>query len=242
VITVSDALGALAGDLGVPASQISVIPNGVDPAVFRRGDRNAARARLGLPADRTIVVGVGAFVDRKGHERILASLPALIAQRPGLLYVAIGNSGEPHSRLPAIRRLVERLGLADHVMLQMARPPEEIPTWLQAADLFCLATAREGRSNVLCESLACGLPVVTTRVDGNAEVVRDGENGYLVPFFDAEAFAAAISRALDRAWERDAIAEQAAGRTWEHVADEVMGAFHCAMADAGPPRPRRSAS
>lgn len=234
VIAVSHALGALASRLGAPAERICVIPNGIDPHTFRRGDRNAARTRLGLPADRAIVVSVGAFTAVKGHERTLASLPHVIALQPRLLYVAIGNSGAPHSRIPAIRRLVRRLGLTDNVLLREARPHEEIPAWLQAADVFCLATAGEGHSNALCEALACGLPIVTTQLDGNREMVRDGVNGYLVPFFDAAAFAAAIARALERAWDRDAIAAQAAARTWEQVADEVMHAFRGALADTQP--------
>ena len=57
-----------------------------------------------------------------------------------------------------------------------------------AANLFCLATRSEGWCNALMEALACGLPVVTTRVGGNAEVVRDGRDGLLVPFWDARAF------------------------------------------------------
>ena len=229
VIAVSDALAALARGLGVPPERVHVIANGIDAGAFRPGDRDEARVRLGLPRDRTIVVSVGAFIARKGHERVLAQLPALIAKRPELLYVAVGNAGGAHTRLAAIRRLVDDLRIADHVRLVVARPHEEIPCWLRAADLFCLATEREGWSNALSEALACGLPVVTTRVGANAEVVRDGVDGYLVPFFDAEAFGAAVMRALGEPWNRGAIAARAAARTWDHVAAEVMEQFQAAV-------------
>jgi len=226
VMAVSEALAALARGIGVPPERVRVIPNGVDAEAFHPGDRDEARARLGLPRDRTIVVSVGAFIARKGHERVLAQLPALIARRPELLYVAVGNASGADARLTASRRLVERLHIADHVRLVVARPHEEIPHWLRAADLFCLATEREGWSNALTEALACGLPVVTTRVGGNAEIVREGVDGYLVPFFAAEAFGASVLRALDQQWDRSAIAARAAARTWDHVAAEVMEQFH----------------
>lgn len=229
VIAVSDGLAGLARGLGVPAERVRVIRNGVDAGAFHPGDQGEARARLGLPLDRTIIVSVGAFVARKGHERILAQLPALIARRPELLYVAVGNAGGAQTRLAAIKRLVDRLGLADHVRLLVARPHEEIPCWLRAADLFCLATEREGWSNALSEALACGLPVVTTRVGANAEIVRDGVDGYLVPFFDAAAFGTAVVRALDEPWNRGAIAARATARTWDHVAGEVMEQFQAAV-------------
>lgn len=230
VIAVSESLGTLARRLGAPPERVRVIPNGIDAGVFHPGDRDEARERLGLPQDRSIVVSVGAFVTGKGHERVLATLPALVAQRPELLYVAAGNPGGASSRLPAIRRLVCRLGIGDHVRLVVARPHGEIAWWLRAADVFCLATDREGWPNALCEALACGLPVVTTRVGGNAHIVRDGLDGYLIPFFDAHAFAAAIVRALDAPWDRRAIAARAAGRTWERVAGEVMETFHAVLA------------
>jgi glycosyltransferase involved in cell wall biosynthesis len=237
VIAVSGSLAALAQRLGAPAARVRVIPNGVDAGVFHPGDRDHARERLGLPPGRPIVVSVGNFVAGKGHERVLAMLPDLLARCPELLYVAVGNRGGRRSRLPAIRRLARSLGDGDHVRLEVARPHDEIAWWLRAADVFCLATDREGSSNALCEALACGLPVVTTHVGGNAEIVRDGLDGYLIPFFEAGAFAAALLRALDARWDRLAIAAHAAGRTWERVADEVLAAFEAAVAANRPTPP-----
>lgn len=229
VIAVSERLAALARGLGASPERVRVIPNGVDAGAFHPGDRDDARARLGLPRGRTIVVSVGAFIAGKGHERILAQVPALIAQRPDFLYVAVGNAYGAHSNLAAVRRLVNHLRIADHVRLVVAQPHDEIPYWLRAADLFCLATEREGWSNALSEALACGLPVVTTRVGANAEIVREGVDGYLVPFFDAEAFGAAVIRALAEPWDRSAIAARAATRTWSHVAAEVMEQYQVAL-------------
>jgi glycosyltransferase involved in cell wall biosynthesis len=77
----------------------------------------------------------------------------------------------------------------------------------------------------MTEALACGLPVVTTRVGGNPEVVRHGVDGLLVPFWDARAFGDAVLQALETEWDRTAIAARAAERRWERTAEAVVDEF-----------------
>jgi glycosyltransferase involved in cell wall biosynthesis len=225
VIAVSSSLAALATQLGVHPSKLRIIPNGVDPSQFYPRDRTAARATLGLPADRPILLSVGALTERKGQHRILDLLPRLVAHRPDLLYVNVGDpvAGERYQRL--LNDTISRLKLQDHAALVPARPHTEIPLWMAAADLFCLATRAEGSCNAVLEALATGLPVVTTAVDGNVEVVRDWENGVLVPFWSAEAFQAALIRALDFPWDRHSIARHAHDRSWQRVACQLLGEF-----------------
>jgi len=232
VIAVSEALRRLAVDLGVPHERVRVIANAVDAGVFRPRDKGSARARLELPQDRTILLGVGGYVEGKGHELVVDLLPRLLVRHPDLLYVAVGNSGGRDSRLPAIGRRIEALGLHGHVRLEVARPHAEIPTWMAAADLFCLATRREGWSNAITEALACGVPVVTTRVGGNPEIVRDGEDGFLVPYFDADAFVDAVERALGRRWDHAAIAQRIAARSWDTAAESMIDALNEACRNA----------
>jgi glycosyltransferase involved in cell wall biosynthesis len=222
VIAVSESLRRLAGTLGVSPEHVRVIPNGVDGDRFRPGDRQAARSAFGLAADRQMLLSVGSFVPGKGHELVLDLLPELRRRCPRLLYVAIGNRGGGDDRLSAIEQRVRREGLEQCVRLEVGRPHEEMPTWLAAADVFCLATEREGSPNAILEALACGLPVVATDVGGVAEVVRDGDDGFLVPYFDSQAFARAVVAALEKEWDRRAIAQRAAARTWEAAAAAVI--------------------
>jgi glycosyltransferase involved in cell wall biosynthesis len=146
-----------------------------------------------------------------------------------LLYIAVGGEVRGDRTREVIEGLGVRHGLGAHVRLVSARPHDEIPRWMSAADLFCLATRSEGWSNSMTEALACGLPVVTTRVGGNPEVVRHGQDGLLVPFWDGAAFGDAILQALDTSWDRAAIARRAADRGWEQTAEAVMEEFRRAM-------------
>src|SRR5437879_12321895 len=106
-------------------------------------------------------------------------------------------------------------------------PPEERNVPLSAADVFVLATRNEGWANVFLEAMACGLPVVTTDVGGNAEIVTNQNLGILVPFGDADRLAQAIADALVRDWDRDAIVAYHASNSWERrgraLADEFAG-------------------
>lgn len=221
IFSVSGALKQVAVSLGAPPDKVRVVLNGVDPGVFRPSSQAEARRRLFLPAVRPIVLSIGALSPRKGHQRVVEALPAVLARYPELLYVVVGGPGVEGDTGPLLRRRIAELGLERHVLLVGFQPHDEISRWLAAADVFCLATSNEGLANVVHEALAAGVPVVTTRVGGHAEVVHQGENGFLVDVDDREALTAALVRALDTRWDRAAIARSAASRTWDRVAAEV---------------------
>jgi len=233
VLPVSDSLARLARTLGAPPDRIRVIPNGIDGARFRPGSRFEARNLLGLPPDRPIIVSVGGLTERKGHHRVLAALRSLVGDRPDLLLAIVGGGSSEGDVGPSLRRLTAELGLERHVLLAGPQPHERIPTWLQAANLFCLATANEGRPNAVLEALACGLPVVTTDVGGVAEIVRPGLDGLLVPFGDALALAAALGTALERSWDRESMTAHSSRRTWARAAEEVYAELSVIQAEHG---------
>ena len=230
VIAVSDSLRQVAAQL-TSRTDLRVIPNGVDATTFTPADRAAAREALGLPADRAILLAVAALNERKGHHRVVELLPELARRRPDILYVVVGSDVPGDSNRAVIERLIREHGLEPYVRLVPARPHEEIPRWLAAADLFCLATRSEGWCNALTEALACGVPVVTTDVGGNGEFVRDGIDGFLVPFWQPARFADAIVRALDTAWDRPAIAARMRAHGWQRTAEQVIAEFGAVVSE-----------
>jgi glycosyltransferase involved in cell wall biosynthesis len=225
VIAVSQSLADLAAALGAPRERLRVIPNGIDGRRFHPGPKAEARRRLGLPAERPLIVSVGGLTERKGHHRVMAALPGLLPRYPGILFAAVGGPSVEGDTGPRLHRLTAELGLEDHVLLPGATPHAEIATWLQAADLFCLATGNEGRPNAVLEALACGLPVVTTDVGGNREIVEPGRDGLLVPFGDAPALESALRSALERGWDHEGISARARSRTWEQAGGQVVATF-----------------
>ncbi|MGH7279356.1 MAG: glycosyltransferase family 4 protein [Candidatus Rokuibacteriota bacterium] len=220
VVTVSQSLKQLAMRLGLAEWRIRVISNGVDSRVFQPRDRALARRACGLAGDRRVVLTVGGIYEDKGQHLVLEALPQILARHPAFLYVMIGEMRRDRYRA-RLDALIERHGLQRHVLFAGGRPHQELAHWYAASDLFCLATRSEGWANVLLEALACGVPVVSTDVGGNPEIVGDERLGLLVPYGDRAALTAAILRALGTEWDRSAMAAYARRHSWDRVADDV---------------------
>ncbi len=128
---------------GVADERVVVLPNAVDASRFQPLERAAARARLGLPADRPIVAFVGSFIERKGALRVLEAIRGL----PDVMGVFLGAGPQRPE--------------GDRVLFAGRVANEEVPVWLSAANLFVLPTRAEGSPNAVLEAMACGLPVVS---------------------------------------------------------------------------------
>lgn len=230
VIGVSQSLADLAGRFGAPVERVRMIPNGIDGGLFRPGSKREAREALALPEGRPLLLSVGGLTDRKGHHRIIQLLPALRAAYPDIMLAIVGGPTVEGDTGPRLRALTGELGLSEHVRLIGPCPHEQIPIWLRAADLFCLATRNEGRPNAVIEALACGLPVITTDVGGNAEIVTHRQDGLLVPFGDPDALLQAVRDGLETRWERDAMSRRARARTWDQTARQVAAEFEAVLA------------
>ncbi len=230
VFSVSASLRRLALELGTPAEKTEVVGNGVDTGVFQPVDRAAARTRFVLPADAKVLVSVGGLVERKGMHRVIDCLPALLGRYPDLHYLIVGGASPEGDLRPELEAQARRLGLAERVHFLGEIRPAELKWPLSAADVFVLATRNEGWANVFLEAMGCGLPVVTTDVGGNAEVVCRPELGAIVPFGDAAALQQALDDALGRDWERAAILEYARANQWERRVAQLLRAFEPLLA------------
>lgn len=215
-IAVSTALEEKMVELGGAAEKIHVIPNGVDAARFQNSSKKDARAQLNLPEHERLLLSVGSLIPLKGHELLIRAFEAVSRQHAELQLYILGEG----TFRPELERLVAQLGLGDRVKLPGKRPNEELPIWFSAADVSCLASAREGWPNVVTESLACGTPVVGTRVGGIPEILHSPELGVLVER-TVESIAAGIEQALSQRWNHEMISRETRARTWAKVAAEV---------------------
>jgi teichuronic acid biosynthesis glycosyltransferase TuaC len=204
LVTVCQALKDTLVELGVEPSRIEVLRNGVDLELFRPVERETERARLGLNGQ--VLLSVGGLVERKGHHlaiRALADLPDT------QLFVA-GDGPEATS----LRRLAGELGLSQRVKFLGELSQSELRRYYGVADALVLASSREGWANVLLESMACGTPVVATRVWGTPEVVAAPEAGVLMAERTPEALARAVKQLLAHRPDRGATRRYAEGFGW----------------------------
>ncbi len=214
IFAVADALKRTAISVGVPASAVRVVGNGVDADKFRPLPQSAARAALGLPADAKVMVTVGGLVERKGFHRVIACMPELMRSIPALHYLVVGGASVEGDMGPELRRQVAELQLQARVHFLGPVAAERLAGVLAAADVFVLATRNEGWANVILEAMACGLPVIATDVGGNREVVAAANLGMIVPFGDHAALAHALSDALRQEWDRGAVRRHAEANAW----------------------------
>ncbi len=206
-IAVSQALADRLIALGAPADRVHTLRNGVDTVRFAPQPRDVARRRLGLREDSRYLLMVGNLVELKGHAIAIEALVAL----PGLELLCVGAGPE----LAALQALAQRLGVEQRVRFVGQVGQADLKWWYSAADALVLCSSREGWPNVLLEAMACGTPVIATRVGGTPEVVTTSAAGRLMERRDASALVAAWQALVAHAPKRAATRQYAEGFSWD---------------------------
>ena len=218
------------------ARKIVVVPGGVNLAMFTAGDREAARRALGLGLEPTLLF-VGRIQRLKGIDILIRAAAELRADVGGLRVLVAGGAGDETGRqrseeareLQRLRGLVQDLDLADVVQFVGAVDQSRLPHYYRAADVTVMPSTYESFGLVAVESMACGTPVVASRVGGLATIVRERENGALVPWRDPRLFADRIRPILtDAAYAaklRGGALETAAQFSWDAVAERTVSVY-----------------
>jgi tRNA A-37 threonylcarbamoyl transferase component Bud32 len=180
---------------GVPSTRTCVIYNGYDPDQFPSPHsatlRTALRQKLGLTDDAVAFLFVSQDFTRKGLDLVIQAMPAVLRMHPRSWLIVVGK-GRPARFL----RLAQRLGIDRRVIFTGSSP--DIESYYAMADALVLPTRFDPFANVCLEAMACGLPVVTSRINGASELIREGENGYVVEDpTDTEQLSARMCRLLD---------------------------------------------
>jgi glycosyltransferase involved in cell wall biosynthesis len=175
VVTNSEDTAGLVRDLGV---EPIVVSPGVDLARFRPGDQGAARKRTGLPADARIALFCGRLIDVKGADTFAEAMDSA----HGWLGVMVGVGD--------LARTIEERHQAIRLVGRVASAA--VPEWLRSADVVVVPSRRESLGLVAIEALACGVPVVASRVGGLVETIDHGVTGLLIPPADPGAIVDAL--------------------------------------------------
>ena len=229
-IGVSKALTEILRGLGLPSEQVHVMRNGVDLKRFVPVPPIEARRQRGIDGA-PILMSVGNLVENKGHHIAIEALADILGDHPTARLVVIGR-GPEKERLCS---LAQRLGVESRVHFAGAVPNLELFQWYSAADVLVLASSREGWANVLLEAMACGTPVVVTRLAGTPEVVTNDVAGRLVDRRDGGAFANAIRSLLSAYPDRSKVREYAEQFGWQSTTEAQISLFDKILRGRGEP-------
>ena len=182
--------------LGIKNKKFYLIPMGANIAKFRPRNVSSARKLLGLPNDKKIILFVGHLIIRKSPEYLIKSIKHITKNRDDILCCLIGEGPMKND----LTKLISDLGIDKYVKLLGLKPNKEVALYLNACDILVLPSLNEGLPVILCEALACGKPVVASKVAAIPELVNK-DVGYLsIPKNDID-LANKICMALDKKWD-----------------------------------------
>ncbi len=223
---------------GADANKIAIVPCGVDLDLFHPMPPEEARRALGLPASRRVVLFVGRIEPLKGIDTLLRAMALIAPEIPhwqeDLSVIIIGGApgaGAERARaeLARLERLRAELGIEDLVTFLGAKDQDSLVYYYSAAEMVVMPSHYESFGMVALEAMACGTPVVASKVGGLAFNVQDGRTGFLVPEGDAETLAAKIRLLLADVDLREKLGRQAAhwaqSYGWSVVADQIIDLY-----------------
>jgi D-inositol-3-phosphate glycosyltransferase len=212
---------------GVPSQRITVVPCGVDTEVFRPLDRESTRRDLGLPPKERVVLFVGRIEPLKGIDLLLRAVSHLDGR---FRVLVIGGDSQDVARKSELSALAAELRIAGKVTFLDAVPHEALPLYYNAADVCVVPSYYESFGLVAVEAMACGVPVIASRVGGLKETVQDGKTGYLVPWLCPEPFAERLDLLLTNEPLRQSLGREARPAAeryhWSEVAARVEDVYH----------------
>jgi len=215
---------------GLAPGQGVVVPNTVDFDDLTPGPKSEALLdRYGL-YDCYVLMTMGRLVGRKrrkGFDRVLEALPKIADERPNVAYLIVGKGDDR----PRLERKAERLGVRELVTFAGYVPEAEKADHFRLADLFAMPSEGEGFGLVLLEALACGTPVVASKLDGGREAVANGDFGRLVDPTDLNAVADALTDPPDVP-PRSAVVDRFGPRAYRKRVEQVIRSM---TADGGGP-------
>ena len=223
---------------GAEPARVTVIPCGVDLDQFIPIPRAKAKGCLGLPQNQRMILFVGRIEPLKGIDTLLRAIAMLVQRCPecrGRLSVSIvgGNPNALPEAMDAemahLQALRAELGISEVVTFRGASAQETLPCYYSAAEVVVMPSHYESFGMVALEAMACGTPVIASKVGGMAFTVQDGVTGFHIPFRDHVALADRIEMILLDEELQARMGRQAtkwaSQYSWSNIADQVMALY-----------------
>ena len=225
---------------GASPGKIVVVPLGVDPAMFRPVPRSEARHAIGLdlPGMCQLVLFVGRLDPLKGLDTLLRAVCRLTDLEPelvkGLCMAVIGGDADANdtgldNELDCLDKLKDEVGLRDLVIFLGSRAQDTLPYYYSAAEVCVVPSLYESFGLVALEAMACGTPVIASRVGGLQHTVDDGVTGFLVPAGEPDALADKLRLLLVDSELRERLGANARRKaqayTWQVVAKHILALY-----------------
>ena len=220
--------------------RVAVVHPGVDLTRFTPGDKQAARHRLGIEADRLVLLFVGRIQPLKAPDVLIRAAAEMIALNPSLrdvlqVVVCGGPSGSGLAHPHALDDLARDLGIRDIVRFVPPVDRDRLAEWFRASDVCVVPSYSESFGLVAVEAQACGTPVVAARVGGLPTAVVDGVSGLLVDGHDPRVWANALCSVVRNPEALEALSRGAIAHAsqfgWEATAESTIDVFRDALAD-----------
>ena len=212
---------------GASPSRVNIVPCGVDTLRFRPMKKARVRCKLGMPEDEPVVLFVGRIEPLKGIDVLIRAAAQI--ESPFRL-VIVGGDGKDAGRIRDLKEIASEVGVGNRVTFLDAVPHRDLPLYYNAADICVVPSYYESFGLVAVEAMACGTPVIASRVGGLKETVLDGRTGYLVPWRCPEPFAERLELLLSNEPLRRSMGREArlaAERfRWSEVAAKVEDVYH----------------
>lgn len=226
IIVVSNATMRYVLSLGADPEKIVLLYNGVNLDRFKplTGAREAVRRKLGIPENAVVVITVRRLVYKNGIDTLIDSAEIAIKQNPKLVFLAVGAGPD----FAAVKAKIEQLKIGNNFKLTGFVSDEDLPLYYNAADFFVLPSkSGEGLPLVALEAMACGLPVVATKVGGISEVITK-DYGKIVPPDNPDALAEAVlefSHRENSAFKNGLRAFIAQRYSWDKNVEKLVGIY-----------------
>jgi len=220
-------LAEAAVKFGVPESKIEMVLNGIDTEKFRPYNKMEIRRKLNLPQKGKIVIFIGLLIPTKGPDYLLKAIPEVVRADKDVQFIFVGRGRLKDDLIKS----AEKMGVKNRVRFVPNKPPDEIPYWLNAADIFVLPVTFDARPNIILEAMACGIPVVSSDIKGIRELIRDGETGFLIPAKNSQKLAEKILFLLADENARNKTGEAGrnfilkSGLTWEAYSKKIANFY-----------------